>query len=182
MTNSYFTGNLVSFKPLDQEKDLPVWEVWDRDSEYKRQLDIVSAVQYSATMIKELLEEPNDETVLFVVHTLIDDKTIGFVELDGFNWAARCAWVGIGIGDPDYRGKGFGTDAMKVLLHYAFRGLNLNRVNLNVFEFNKRAIASYEKCGFKYEGTLREMIYKDDRRWDVIEMGILRSEWEVLQN
>jgi RimJ/RimL family protein N-acetyltransferase len=70
---------------------------------------------------------------------------------------------------------------MKVLLHYAFTELNLHRVNLSVFAFNERAIKSYEKCGFKYEGTQREAIYKEDQRWDIITMGILQSEWKAMQ-
>ena len=112
------------------------------------------------------------------MHTVSDDRVIGFIELGGYDWADRNAWVGIGIGDPEYRGKGYGTESMQLLLGYAFKGLNLHRVNLNVFAYNKRAIRSYEKCGFRYEGTQRESIYKEDQRWDVIDMGILRSDWE----
>ena len=52
---------------------------------------------------------------------------------------------------------------------------------MNVFAYNTRAIRSYEKCGFRYEGTEREVIFKEDKRWDLIDMGILRDEWELLQ-
>ena len=71
---------------------------------------------------------------------------------------------------------------MNLLLKFAFRALNMHRVNLGVFEFNQRAIRCYEKCGFKYEGTSRELIFKEDKRWDSLNMGILQSEWETLQN
>jgi RimJ/RimL family protein N-acetyltransferase len=59
--------------------------------------------------------------------------------------------------------------------------LNLNRVNLNVFEYNPRAIRSYEKVGFKHEGVVRDWMAREGKRWNVVFMGILRREWEALQ-
>jgi RimJ/RimL family protein N-acetyltransferase len=182
MMDKLFEGKLVKLVAVDLEKDMELMELWDRDSEYKRQLDIVPATMYSAGMSKEWYENSLAQGARFMIRTVEEDKAIGFVDLDGFNWSARDAWVGIGIGDADYRGKGFGTEAMQLLLRYAFSALNLNRVNLGVFDFNERAIKSYEKCGFKYEGTEREVIYKDDKRYGVINMGILRDEWEALQS
>ncbi|NTU75527.1 MAG: GNAT family N-acetyltransferase [Anaerolineaceae bacterium] len=102
------------------------------------------------------------------------------VGLDGLNWSARNAWVGIGIGDPEYWGKGFGSDAMRIILRFAFLELNLWRVNLNVFEYNERAQKSYLKVGFREEGRLRQWMRRDGRRWDLIYMGVLRSDWEAL--
>jgi RimJ/RimL family protein N-acetyltransferase len=66
---------------------------------------------------------------------------------------------------------------MKVILRYAFRELNLRRVALDTFEYNPRAIRSYEKIGFVHEGRAREYLWRDGRRWDLIFMGILREEW-----
>lgn len=181
MTDKLFEGKLVKLVVVDLEKDMEFMETWDRDSEYKRQLDIVPATMYSAGMVKEWYENSIAQGAKFMIRTVEDNRLIGFVDLDGFDWSARNAWVGIGIGDADYRGKGYGTEAMLILLRYAFSALNLHRVNLGVFAFNERAIKSYEKCGFKYEGTEREVIYKDDKRYGVINMGILRDEWDVLQ-
>ncbi|MEL7591928.1 MAG: GNAT family protein [Anaerolineaceae bacterium] len=178
----FFAGEKVNLVPLDLEKELKYWEEWDLDSEYKRLLDDSPAAPIAGSVAKEQFEENNGSGALFMVHAAADDRVIGFIELSGFDWAARSGWVGIGIGDAEYRGKGFGTEAMQLVLDYAFRGLNLNRVNLNVFAYNKRAICSYEKCGFRYEGTQREVIFKEDQRWDVIDMGILRTEWESLQH
>jgi len=56
--------------------------------------------------------------------------------------------------------------------------LNLHRVSLDVFEYNPRAIRSYEKVGFKHEGRVRQALNRDGRRWDILYMGILREEWE----
>ncbi len=89
--------------------------------------------------------------------------------------------MGIGIGEREYWGNGYGTDAMRAILHFAFTELNLYRVSLNVFEYNPRAIRSYEKAGFVAEGRQRQVLNRDGRRWDVIYMGILHEEWERRQ-
>ncbi len=86
--------------------------------------------------------------------------------------------MGIGIGERDYWGRGYGTDAMQVLLRYAFDELNLHRVSLGVFEYNTRAIRAYEKAGFVVEGRGPQELHRDGRRWDMIFMGILREEWQ----
>jgi RimJ/RimL family protein N-acetyltransferase len=182
MKNNFFVGKLVELTPINLETDLPLWEKWDRDSDYQRLLNIYPARQMSAASMKEWFEKDKEEGSLFSIHELGEGKTIGFVELGSYEWSARTAWVGIGIGESDYQGKGYGTDAMNLLLKFAFHGLNLHRVNLGVFDYNKRAIRSYEKSGFKYEGTSREQIYKDDKRWDSINMGILKSDWEQMQS
>jgi RimJ/RimL family protein N-acetyltransferase len=181
MSKAFFVGNRIELTPIDLEKDLEVWEGWNHDSDYLRLLDDFPASQYSAPAIKEWFEKEDSPNALFVIRTIKEQKAIGFIELAGYDWVARNAWVGVGIGDPDYRSQGYGTEAMNLLLKFAFRGQNLHRVNLGVFAFNKRAIRCYEKSGFKYEGVEREAIFKDDQRWDCHLMGILQSEWEAMQ-
>jgi len=66
---------------------------------------------------------------------------------------------------------------MKVILRYAFTEINMNRVTLNVFEFNPRAIRAYEKAGFRHEGRMRKVLNKEGKRWDMLYMSILREEW-----
>jgi RimJ/RimL family protein N-acetyltransferase len=120
-------------------------------------------------------ERPN--SIHLMIRILADDQAIGFISLGGINWVHGSAWVGIGIGDPAFWSKGYGTEAMQLLLHYAFDELNLYRVNLNVFEYNERAVRSYVKSGFVVEGRARRVFVREGRRWDFIYMGILRDEW-----
>lgn len=181
MNKEFFTGKRIELTPIDLDKDVEVWEGWNHDSDYLRLLDDFPANQYSAALIKEWFEKEVSPNACFIIRTLKEQKPIGFIELGGYDWVARNAWVGVGIGDPDYRSQGYGTEAMNLLLKFAFRGQNLHRVNLGVFAFNKRAIRCYEKSGFKYEGIEREAIYKDDQRWDCHLMGVLQSEWEATQ-
>lgn len=99
----------------------------------------------------------------------------GFHEID---WRSRWGEAGIAIGDKTQWGKGFGTDALRALIGFGFRDLNLHRIMLRVFDDNARAIRSYEKVGFKTEGRLREDEFRNGRYRDTVIMAILRSEWE----
>ena len=85
------------------------------------------------------------------------------------------------VGDKSYWSNGYGSDAVMTLLRFAFEEMNLNRVELGVFEFNERAIACYLKCGFVEEGRRREHYFQEGRYWDIIDMSVLRREFEAPQ-
>ncbi len=112
----------------------------------------------------------------FRIHILADDRLLGFGELDWVLWSSGIGNVRLGIGAESDRRKGYGTDAMNLILRSAFMELNLHRVSLDVFDYNPRGVKSYEKAGFRHEGRAREMILRDGRRYDVLYMGILRNE------
>lgn len=171
-------GELVRLTLLHEDKDIEKWAGWFHNAEYQRMLESGPSMLWSPKQIKEWIEKDNANFTLFGIRTLTEDALIGFVDLSGFDWVARHAWVAIGVGDPGYWGRGYGTDAMRMLLRYAFHVLNLNRVNLTVFEYNQRAYQSYIKCGFREEGRGRQVLYRFEKRWDIIHMGILREEWE----
>jgi RimJ/RimL family protein N-acetyltransferase len=88
--------------------------------------------------------------------------------------------LGIAIGDKRFWGKGYGRDALRVLLDYAFRLRNAHKVWLKVNAPNERAIRSYRACGFVEEGRLRRHVWGDGQYVDLVYMGILREEWESL--
>jgi RimJ/RimL family protein N-acetyltransferase len=182
MTASIFQGELVRLKMDDPEILAKAFSRWGRDSEYHRLLDggaasMVSAKTIQSWIEKDLEKGPGDD-FFFVIHTLENDRLVGFISLFGIDWNHGNTWVGIGLGERDHWGKGYGTDAMRVMLKYAFTELNLNRVTLGVFDYNPRAIRSYEKAGFTHEGRVRNALLKEGRRWDVLEMGILKEEWQ----
>jgi RimJ/RimL family protein N-acetyltransferase len=175
-------GELVRLAAVNPEEDSRLFARWARDDEYLRMLDTSPVRQWSERQYKkwykEDLEKEKPDDFLFLIRTLEKDEAIGFVELDGIHWSHSDSYVGIGIGERDYWSKGYGTDAMNVILRFAFDELNLYRVSLNVFEYNQRAIRSYEKVGFVVEGREREFLKRAGRCWDMIFMGILRTEWE----
>lgn len=101
---------------------------------------------------------------------------IGNCGLHKIDMVDRCAELGIFIGDKSRQGRGHGTEAVSLLVGHAFDTLNLNRVELGVFETNPRAVRSYVKAGFKEEGRLRQRRFKRGRYLDEIRMAILREE------
>lgn len=114
-----------------------------------------------------------------------DGKLIGQCGLFGFEFCSgvnnHCE-LGIGIGDKEYWGKGYGTEAVNMLLEWAFVHRNMNRVFLSTISNNERAIACYKKCGFQAEGRLRQHAWNRGQYVDLIYMGILKSEWEQRAN
>ena len=93
-------------------------------------------------------------------------------------WKDRVGTCGIFIGDKNEQGKGYGTEAMKLLLGYGFNTLNLNRLDLKVNDFNSRAIKCYQNLGFVEEGRMREASFVNGKYHDQILMSILRKEWK----
>ena len=118
-------------------------------------------------------------SLALAIHVRESDRLIGtcaFSQLDGDNGSTI---YHITIGERDAWGNGYGTEATELMLAHAFTRLGLHRVALTVFEFNARAMRSYEKCGFVVEGRAREAILRDGRYWDEIHMSVLREEWEA---
>jgi len=179
MNTDLLRGELVRLTVEDPETLARHFSQWSADSEYSRLLDWDPARQHSVKNSQKWFEKhaENDNLYIFAVRTLKGDQIIGEIGLDGIQWTHGDCFVGIGLGDREYWGKGYGTDAMKVILRYAFLELNLERVSLDVFEYNPRGMRSYEKVGFSIEGRQRGMILREGRRWDVIYMGILKEEW-----
>ena len=182
--NTLLQGELVRLVAANSETDAELFARWSRDSEYMRLQSSWPTRLWSQKQAKEALrdwmEHEKPDAIEFVMRTLAEDRPIGSIGLDGIRWSHGDAFVGIGIGERDCWGNGYGTDAMRVILRYAFTELNLHRVSLDVFEYNPRAIRSYEKAGFCVEGRQRQALHRDGRRWDMIYMGILRQEWEKL--
>lgn len=174
-------GELVRLGALDADELSKAFTRWDRDSEFSRLLSSNAPRLQSQKAVQKWLEHEIEEQSVnqhwFSIRALADDKLLGDIDLFVYNWAGRDAFVGLGIGEREFWGKGYGTDVMRVILRYAFMEVNLNRVSLNVFEYNPRAIRSYEKAGFSHEGRERKFLNKEGKRWDMLFMGILREEW-----
>lgn len=107
----------------------------------------------------------------------VDGQFIGHCGLMHPDVTARTVELGIGIGDKAYWGKGYGREAIGLLLEYAFRYRNYRRVWLRVGANNERGIRAYRACGFVEEGRQRQHVWTDGQYVDLVYMGILRDEW-----
>jgi RimJ/RimL family protein N-acetyltransferase len=178
---SIFKGNLVRLTAINPSTDAQSFSAWYRNSEFLRLFNSSPARPLSSNFMEQDLEVSSriiPSAYRLAIRTLTDNELIGWLELDDVQWPHGVGWVGIGIGNPDYWSRGYGTDAMRVLMRFAFLEVNLHRLSLNVFEYNQRALHVYEKLGFKVEGRVKGYLHRDGRRWDVIYLGLLRPEWQ----
>lgn len=116
----------------------------------------------------------NEDVRIFAIRQKNDKKLIGTCQLFAINFINKSAELQIRIGDITEQGKGFGTEATRLLVSFGFNDLNLHRIYLHVFEHNERAIKTYYKIGFKKEGVLREAAFIDGKYFNVVAMSILK--------
>jgi [ribosomal protein S5]-alanine N-acetyltransferase len=177
MQNAYLIGEKVYLRPFEKE-DARFAAPWFNDPEVTRTILIYRPV--SVKFEEEFLEKLNQSEHDLVLGIAIKatDKLIGGTGFHQIDFRSRHTAFGITIGDKAEWGKGYGTQATRLMVNHAFKSLNLHRVWLHVYEFNERAIRIYESVGFKREGVLRQECFREGRYWNTIVMGILREEWQ----
>lgn len=121
----------------------------------------------------------NSENFRFIIETK-EDGAIGVATLLDIDWKNRMAQHGIKLAKKDIRGKGYGTDAVMAIMRYAFDELGLNRLNSSWFPENIPSKTMYMKCGWKEEGIRRNYIFKHGEYRDLVETGILASDYYQL--
>lgn len=139
--NDIYTGELVRLSAMTPEEASKAFARWGRDSEFRRLIDSGVSNLASQTAIQKWLEKELDESSVnqhwFSIRKLDDDTLLGDIDLYVSNWSGREAFVGLGIGEREFWGRGYGTDVMNVILRYAFTEVNLKRVTLTVFEYTR---------------------------------------------
>jgi diamine N-acetyltransferase len=173
-------GENIRLRAIERS-DIPTFVRWFNDPEVRQYLLLfapMSMAQEERWFENRL--QAQDE-YMFAVETGIDGQWvhIGNTSLSHVNWKDRGAVFGIAIGEKSYWNKGYGTAATRVTVRFAFEELNLNRVELEVYAGNERAMHVYEKVGFVHEGTRRRAIFRDGRYHDAHWMSILREEFEA---
>ena len=122
-----------------------------------------------------------EDAIYFSIHVIDElepNKIIGNCAIQNIECRNRACTCGITIGEKNYQNKGYGTEVMELLVEYGFDILNLNRIELSVYEFNSRAFKTYQKVGFIEEGRKRQARYRKGKYHDEIIMAILREDWE----
>ena len=163
-----------------EHADLPTFVGWLNDPEVRHgiQMHLPMSMAREEAWFEEMLKRPLDTQIL-----VIEAKkgkswaTIGTCGFHNIDTRVHSSEVGILIGDKTYWNKGYGTETMRLLLKHGFETLNLNRIDLMVYEDNPGALRAYEKAGFVLEGRLRQAHYSDGVYKDVLIMSVLRSEW-----
>ena len=169
-------GERIYLSPKNKE-DVEVFTEWLNDFETTDYIGKSGSV-VTIDMEREYFEKTIYQEGGFFIVTLDDDKLIGTVAIENINNINRTGTLGIFIGDKNYRNQGYGTEAIKLILDYAFNYLNLNNIKLDLMSFNERALKCYQKCGFKEYGRRRQSIYLNGKYYDSISMDILAEEFK----
>jgi len=172
-------GERIQLGPVKREY-IDSYLKWLNDPELTQYLSIfLPLTRMKEEDWVENLKNRND-TIVFGILLLDEnsgEKLIGNCGLHEIDWKNRVAEVGIMIGEKELHGKGYGTEAMEIILEYGFETVNLNRIQLHVYDFNIRAIKSYNKIGFIEEGRMRQAQFKNGKYHDMILMSMLHEEW-----
>jgi len=172
-------GERVTLRAVEKEDQETLWRFWnDLEVELASGGDPplpVSLERLRSRFEREEREGGRDHTGFMIE---VDGATIGHCGLYHVDTAARHCELGIAIGEKDYLGRGYGRDAVRVLLDYAFRIRNFRRVWLKAHASNERAIRAYTACGFVEEGRMREHVWIAGRYVDSVIMGVMREAWQ----
>jgi diamine N-acetyltransferase len=170
-------GDSVALGPIRRDL-LPLYQKWMNDFQTTRNLTIQAN---PLTLDKEQgwyerasLREGNPT---FTIYEKSTGRAIGNTGLE-FDFRNRTGNFGICIGEADCRGKGYGTEATRLVLDFAFTAHGIHNVMLTVYEFNRGAIRCYEKAGFKEFGRRRQCLFMGGRMWDIVYMDCLATEFE----
>ena len=174
-----YKGKLVRLREYKQS-DVELAYKYMNDLDVALNLNI--GIPYPMTLEKEQqwfdMQKENNDIYNFAIETLEDGIYIGGCGINKYDWKNGTAEVGIFIGNQQFRSKGYGTDAMGVLIDFIFSQTNSNRIQLSTYRYNERAYKTYLKCGSKDEGRLRQKIFRNGKYHDEILMGLLREEYK----
>jgi RimJ/RimL family protein N-acetyltransferase len=184
ITKSLFEGELISMAPIDRESDAAIESGWTHDPEFLSMVDTGLVRPLAPPQLKKKYEtiekemEEGKSLFYFTIRSRADKRLVGFAEISRVDWSNGNGLVKLGIGDRNDRGQGYGTEALRLILHYAFAEMNLYRLTALVQEYNVIAQKWLRKVGFREEARQRQAINRSGKRWDLIRLSLLKREWE----
>lgn len=178
MYHKKMVGEKCYLSPINPE-DFEKYTKWINDMEVSAGMVFASSIM-TPTMEREALERLSKSNANFAIIDKSKDELIGNVGFPRMDQINRTAEIGIFIGNKEYWGKGYGVEAIKLILDFGFNILNLHNIYLKVYSYNKQAIRCYKKAGFKEVGRLREAKQIAGQRYDEVYMDILASEYKSI--
>jgi len=172
-------GERIYLSPMNKD-DAEIYTKWLNDPEVSVSLGNFAQV-ISLNSEQKALEEMTEKGQNFAIVSN-DDVLLGNISFFNIKDVHRRAEVGLFIGERENRGKGYGAEALRLILDYGFKTLNLHNVTLTVHSDNEAGIACYRKVGFKEIGRQRESVFKDGRYLDLVYMDVLEDSFQTVSN
>ena len=172
-------GDRIYLSPKScTEEEIQKFAEWMNDfqvSDYTGRTSQITTIEGEKRYLENI--EIDSKNYNFSIIEMNNNKLIGSISLEKINWIERSGVLGIFIGDENYRNNGYGAEAIKLLLEYGFKYLNLHSIRLDLLSINERAHKCYLKCGFKDTGCSREEIFLNGKYYDKLHMDILDYEF-----
>jgi len=177
MINPFIVGEKIYLR-APESGDEKIYSLSENHPEPREQLfyALPSSQADQLEKIKTRCADPN--IILFTICTINPDRPVGLTAFFHIDWIGRVATYYIAIAESENWSRGYGFETTKLMVDYAFSTLNLNRVQLNVYKENLRAVSVYKKIGFKTEGTRRQAMYHRGKYCDFLHMAVLHTEWK----
>jgi len=182
-----FEAQDVRFGPIDHETHPDIESRWTHDAEFMRLMELKPIRPLSPASVKKQYEniekemEEDKNLFYFTIRAREDDHLIGKAVVEWIDWANGNGFLRLGIGAEENRRKGYGSQALSMLLRYSFGELNLFRVTAVTPAYNEGAIRLLQKFGFMEEIRRRKAMHRDGEFWDIVSFGLLNSEWQEQQ-
>lgn len=174
---AFLRGPRVLIRP-PLERDIPKLLVWFNDGEVNEFLQHYFPIteDFEREWLKNLGTKRRETDAVFVIETL-RGQSIGTMGIHRIDWISRTATTGAAIGEKQFWGKGYGSEAKMLLLYYAFERLNLRRIYSSAFSFNLRSINYSQKCGYRIEARLKRKHFRAGKYHDEVILSISRPDW-----
>ncbi len=182
-----FEAQDVRFGPIDHDAHPEIESRWTHDAEFMRLMELKPIRPLSPASVKKQYEdlekqmEEDKNLYYFTIRAREDDRFIGKAMVEWIDWSNGNGYLRLGIGAESDRRKGYGSQALGMLLRYSFGELNLYRVTAVVPAYNEGAIHLFQKFGFMEEIRRRKAMHRDGEFWDILSFGLLNSEWQEQQ-
>ena len=170
-------GKNIQLRSLTK-KDFNKTFVWHNDLELK---NLTLSHPFPVTDVQEetwynsILKDNSNKNVYFGIEDKSSKELVGIIFLSKINMIHQTCWLGVFLGEENTRGKGFGKEAVNLIVEYAFKNLNLRKVSLEVVKSNKNAISVYKKLGFVQEGEMKMQVFNDGKYNDLIIMSFKKK-------
>lgn len=174
-------GKDIKLRPL-QYGDETLFFKWRNDLEYiglTKSIRLPKHQGIEKEWLDAVMRDKSNKSVIFIIETVSDPVSVGFVQLNQIDWISRNCTFGIAIPEKDFQGRGFGKDVMRLIFDYAFNFLNLKKVSLEVTSFNTNSIHLYEKTGFEKEGILKQHYFWNGNYHDVLIYSLFKENFVI---
>jgi len=182
-----FIGQRVQLGAIDHEKDPAVESRWTHDVTFQRAIGQGPARPLSPAQVKKRYDkiekqlEDSNTNFYFTIRTREDNRLLGFAQLYWIEWSHGTGSLRMAIGDPNDRGKGYGGEALEMVLRYVFDELNFHRLGALTGADNPGAVRFFQRHGFVEEVRRRQALHRDGKTWDLLHLGILAEEFFARQ-